>query len=250
MQDIEIKDRGKTIYLLPNLFTTAGMFAGFYAIVAAMKGLFEYAVVAIFIAMIMDSIDGRVARLTNTQSAFGAQYDSLSDMVAFGIAPALFTYAWGLRYLGKIGWLATFFYAAATGLRLARFNVHLSDTEVKTQDFLGLPCPAAAGFVISMIWLALVYHLQSRTYHIIGACLIVFTALMMVSNIPYRSFKDKDFRDKVPFLLILIVLLLFVGITLDPPHVLAAIFTLYLLSGFVAWIRRSRKYILDRRMKQ
>ncbi|MEK6730751.1 MAG: CDP-diacylglycerol--serine O-phosphatidyltransferase [Pseudomonadota bacterium] len=237
MQDVELKDHGKTIYLLPNLFTTAGMFAGFYAIVAAMKGLFEYAVVSIFIAMIMDSIDGRVARLTNTQSAFGAQYDSLSDMVAFGIAPALFTYAWGLRYLGKIGWLAAFFYAAATGLRLARFNVHLSDSEVKTQDFSGLPCPAAAGFVVSMIWLALVYHLQGRTYNIIGAFLIVFAALMMVSNIPYRSFKDKDFRDKVPFLLILVVLLLFVGIALDPPHVLAAIFTLYLLSGFVAWVR-------------
>lgn len=134
-----------------------------------------------------------------------------------------------------VGWQP--FYAAATGLRLARFNVHLSDSEVKTQDFSGLPCPAAAGFVVSMIWLALVYHLQGRTYNIIGAFLIVFAALMMVSNIPYRSFKDKDFRDKVPFLLILVVLLLFVGIALDPPHVLAAIFTLYLLSGFVAWVR-------------
>ncbi len=237
MQDIEIKDRGKTIYLLPNLFTTAGMFAGFYSIVAAMKGLFEYAVVSIFIAMIMDSIDGRVARLTNTQSAFGAQYDSLSDMVAFGIAPALFTYAWGLRHLGKVGWLAVFFYAAATGLRLARFNVHLSDAEVKTQDFSGLPCPAAAGFVTSMVWLAMVYQLQGRVYDIGVACLVVFAGSMMVSNIPYRSFKDKDFRDKVPFLLILVVLLLFVGIAMDPPHVLGAIFTLYLLSGFIAWVR-------------
>lgn len=228
----------KGIYLLPNMFTTAGLFAGFYAIVAAMKHLFSVAAVAIFIAMIADSLDGRIARLTNTQSAFGAEYDSLSDMVAFGIAPALVTYSLALHTFGKIGWLIAFFYAASTGLRLARFNVHVDSPDADKRYFNGLPCTAAAGFIAGMIWFQQTYQFQGQLWNLIMGLLTIFAAACMVSNMKYRSFKDVNWKGSVPFLHILILVLLFVGIALDPPRILFAIFSLYAVSGpFTAFIR-------------
>lgn len=235
------QSRSKGIYLLPNFFTTSGLFAGFYAIVAAMKGYFDLAAVATFIAMLADSLDGRVARLTNTQSAFGAEYDSLSDMIAFGVAPALLAYSWGLYGLGKLGWLAAFFYTAATGLRLARFNVKVSEPDTDKRYFQGLPCPAAAGFLTGLIWVFNIYHLQGDAISIVVGLVTVFAGILMVSNLRYRSFKDIDLKGKVPFITILILILFFVGIALDPPEVLFGLFCLYALSAPILALRRVKK---------
>lgn len=245
--------RSKGIYLLPNLFTTSGLFAGFYAIVAAQRGQFEYAAIAIFIAMIMDGLDGRVARLTNTQSAFGAEYDSLADIVSFGIAPSLVAYSWGLSSLGKPGWLVAFFYAAATALRLARFNsrLHVQDKRF----FQGLPCPSAAGLIAAMIWVAHDYGVPGHKLWIFAAVVTLITGALMVSTIRYYSFKDIDLKGHVPFVAVLAVLLIFVCVSIYPPLVLLGGFGLYVLSGpfvslwhrWVAWrrlvhIRRLRKH--------
>ena len=221
--------RRRGIYLLPNLFTIAGLFAGFYAIVTAMEGYFNYAAVAIFVAMIMDFFDGRVARLTNTQSAFGAELDSLSDMVSFGVAPALVIYSWSLEGLGKLGWLAAFIFAAAGALRLARFN-----TQVLVADkryFQGLPIPAAAGVLASMVWLCVDSEILGDVVSLIAAALAITTAILMVSNVRYYSFKEIDLKGRVPFVAILLIVLAFVGISLDPPKVLFLIFFCYALSG-------------------
>ena len=229
LPDLEENHRHRGIYLLPNLFTTAGLFAGFYAIVAAMKGLFSVAAVAVYIAMIMDGLDGRVARLTNTESAFGAEYDSLSDMVAFGVAPALVVYSWALSDLGKIGWLAAFIYTAATALRLARFNIQL-DTADK-RFFQGLPCPAAAGVVAGLIWFSREMNIDSHAIDWVMAMITAATGCLMVSNVRYNSFKQIDFKGKVPFFVILLMVLTFVLISVDPPIVLCASFMIYALSG-------------------
>lgn len=221
--------RRRGIYLLPNLFTIAGLFAGFYAIVTAMEGYFNYAAVAIFVAMIMDFFDGRVARLTNTQSAFGAELDSLSDMVSFGVAPALVIYSWSLEGLGKLGWLAAFIFAAAGALRLARFN-----TQVLVADkryFQGLPIPAAAGVLASMVWLCVDSEIFGDVVSMITAILAIIIAILMVSNVRYYSFKEIDLKGRVPFVAILLVVLAFVGISLDPPKILFLIFFCYALSG-------------------
>ena len=178
------------IYLLPNLLTTAAFFAGFYAIVAAMKGYFEIAAIAIFIAMLADGLDGRVARLMNAQSPFGAQYDSLSDMAAFGIAPALVVYSWSLVSLGKLGWIAAFLYAAATALRLARFNIQVTDK----QYFCGLPSPAAAGLIASSVWVGSSYNWVGADLAWVFALLTVVLAALMVSGVSYYSFKNIDFK--------------------------------------------------------
>ncbi len=178
----------RRIYLLPNLLTTAALFAGFYAIVAAMKGNFEVAAVAIFIAMLLDGMDGRVARLTGTESEFGAQYDSLSDMMCFGVTPALVVYSWGLRYLGKVGWLAAFFYVAATALRLARFNTQLGHADKKY--FTGLSCTAAAGLIAGMVWVGTDFAIPGKRISEIVAIVTVVTATLMVSNVRYHSFKN------------------------------------------------------------
>lgn len=226
---INVKKR-RGIYLLPNLFTTASLFAGFYAMVAAMKGLYGSAAFVTFIAMLADSLDGRVARLTNTTSAFGGEYDSLSDMVAFGVAPALMMYTWALSALGKIGWLIAFCYTAATALRLARFNIQ-HDTMDK-RYFRGLPCTSAAGGVAGLIWIQNTYSFIPLTWvKMIAAGVTVILALLMVSNIPYRSFKDSDFKNRVSFFTVLLVIIGFVGIAIDPPGVLFVIFSLYALSG-------------------
>lgn len=247
MKDEALSHRRKGIYLLPNLFTTAGLFAGFYAIVAAMKGLYEIAPLAVFIAMIADSLDGRVARLTNTQTAFGAEYDSLSDMVAFGIAPALIMYNWTLHALGKMGWLAAFLYTAAGALRLARFNTQVGIADKRF--FQGLPIPAGAAIVSGLVWVGYDYGVPSYTLNVMTACLMVIVAGLMVSNIRYYSFKDFDLKNKVPFVSILVMVLTFVAISIDPPQVLFLIFLSYGLSGIVytVWVkqrnRRARKVI-------
>lgn len=221
--------RRRGIYLLPNLFTIAGLFAGFYAIVTAMEGYFNYAAVAIFVAMIMDFFDGRVARLTNTQSAFGAELDSLSDMVSFGVAPALVIYSWSLEGLGKLGWLAAFIFAAAGALRLARFNTQVSVADKRY--FQGLPIPAAAGVLASMVWLCVDSEILGDGVSMMTAILAIIIAILMVSNVRYYSFKEIDLKGRVPFVAILLVVLAFVGISLDPPKILFFIFFCYALSG-------------------
>jgi len=243
--------RRRGIYLLPNLFTTAGLFAGFYAIIAATKGRFEAAGAAIYFAMVMDSLDGRIARLTNTQSDFGKEYDSLSDMIAFGLAPALVVYEWVLTGMGKLGWLAAFIYTAGAALRLARFNVQHAVTNKRY--FQGLPSPAAAGVLAGMMWVGSDYEL--RDAKVAGVLILLATvgvALLMVSNIRYRSFKDFDLRGSVPFVAVLLLVLTFAFISIDPADVLFALFFGYALSGpinSVVFIRRRRELLEQRRQR-
>jgi CDP-diacylglycerol--serine O-phosphatidyltransferase len=227
----EIRSRGRRpgIYILPSLFTTAGLFAGFFAIVQAIGGSFEKAAIAIFIAMVMDGLDGRVARLTNTQSDFGAQYDSLVDMVAFGLAPALVMYIWALSGLGNLGWLAAFIYTAGAGLRLARFNIQVD--VVDKRYFIGLPSPTAAAVVAGFIWLMDAAGLPGKQISIFGLVFTLAAGVLMVSNIKYRSFKDLDLKGRVPFVSILVVPLIFVAVFLYPPQVLWGTAALYTLSG-------------------
>ncbi len=226
------------IYLLPNLLTTGALFAGFFSIILALKGRYEEAATAIFVAMIFDSLDGRVARMTRTQSEFGAEYDSLSDLVSFGVAPALILYIWGLGELDKFGWLTTFFYVTATALRLARFNI------IGSQDkrfFRGLPCPAAAGFVMSSLWVAYDYGLQGRAYSILFAGLLLVAAGLMISNFLYYSFKDVHLKHKVHFYVMLVMITVGLVVLLDPPRVLLAAFGLYALLGPMTWVRQRVK---------
>ena len=227
--------RGRGIYLLPNLFTTAALFAGFYAVLAAMNGLFEKAAVAIFIAMIMDGLDGRIARLTHTQTAFGAEYDSLSDMVAFGLAPALVAYVWALHDLGKPGWLAAFIYTAGAALRLARFNSRLEVAD--SHYFQGLPSPSAAAIVAASVWLGVDLGLEGRNLGVPMGLLTGGVGLLMVSNVRYNSFKHIDLKGKVPFMVVVGIALAFAVILVQPPLVLFSIFALYALSGLVGGAR-------------
>ena len=231
--------RGRGIYLLPNLFTTAALFAGFYAIVSAMNGRFEAAAVAIFVAMFMDGLDGRVARLTHTQSAFGVQYDSLSDMIAFGLAPALVMYIWSLASIGKLGWLAAFVYTAGAALRLARFN-----TQVATVDkshFQGLPSPPAAALLAGLVWVCNDNGISGEDITALVFLLTVIAGVLMVSNMRFKSFKDFDLKGKVPFVAILIVVLIFVFISVDPPIVLFSMASIYALSGPIVTVIYLRK---------
>lgn len=238
VQPTEQAKTRRGIYLLPNLFTTAALFAGFYAIIAAMKGMYGDAAIAIFIAMLADGLDGRVARLTNTASAFGAEYDSLSDLVAFGVGPAVISYTYALISFGKLGWLMAFFYTAATALRLARFNVHVDDEDQDKAYFQGMPCPSAAAVVVSTMWLAHIYGLHGFFANIILAVVTMYVAIMMVSNIPFYSFKTFDFRGKVPFVAILVVVLIFMAISIDPPSVLFISFAAYAVSGPLLFLKR------------
>lgn len=229
--------RRKGIYLLPNLFTTVGLFFGFYAIVSALKGQGHYdqAAIAIFIAMIFDGLDGRIARMTNTCSPFGAEYDSLSDMVTFGIAPALLAFSWGLSTLGKLGWLVAFMYAAATALRLARFNTQVG--RVSKRYFQGLPCPVAAAVIAGMIWTGdNTFEIAGQHVSIIVAVVTALMAILMVSNVPYYSFKELDFKGKVPFVMILIFVGLCISIAADPPPVLFFGFLIFTLSGPIMYL--------------
>ncbi len=233
--------RRRGIYLLPNLFTTGALFAGFYAIVQAMNGKYEYAAVAIFVAMVLDGLDGRVARMTHTQSEFGAQYDSLSDMVSFGVAPSLVMYEWALKGMGKLGWFAAFIYCVATALRLARFNTNIEI--VDKHYFQGLPSPAAAALVAGFVWVMLDYGYPVDSLRWYAATLTVFAGLSMVSNLPFYSFKDITMRKSVPFLVIFIAALFFLLVFSYPPGVLFGLFLCYALSGFVMWYLRRRKPI-------
>ena len=231
------KTAQRGIYLLPNLLTTATLFAGFYAIVAAQKGLFDTAAIAIFIAMIADGLDGRVARMTNTQTSFGAQYDSLSDMAAFGIAPALVIYSWSLVNLGKLGWLSAFVYAAATTLRLARFNTQAHDK----MYFQGLPSPSAAGVMASLVWIGASYDINGFYVAVPAAVLAIFVGALMVSTIRYSSFKSVDFKGRVPFFTAVIAVFLLALLSLYPPEMLFLTFFVYMLSGPVVTLWQLRK---------
>ncbi|MDP1559202.1 MAG: CDP-diacylglycerol--serine O-phosphatidyltransferase [Nitrosomonas sp.] len=224
--------RRRGIYLLPNLFTTAALFAGFFAIVQAMNGNFEYSAIAVFIALVLDGLDGRVARMTNTQSEFGAEYDSLADMVSFGVAPALIVYEWALKDMGKWGWIAAFIYCACAALRLARFN---ANTEVADKRFFqGLPSPAAAALIAGLVWVMLNYKIQGTDINWLVWAITLFAGLSMVSNLAYYSGKEINLRRKVPFFVILLLgLFFFVLIPSHPPLVLFCLFAAYALSGYV-----------------
>lgn len=236
----EMRRRG--IYILPNLFTTGGLFCGFFAIVQGMNWKFDVAAIAIFIAMILDSLDGRVARMTHTQSAFGAEYDSLSDMVAFGAAPALVMYEWALRGLGKLGWVAAFVYCAAAALRLARFNVQLDVADKRY--FTGLPSPSAAALMAGLIWVFNDHGIRGTDLLFgvievkwIAWVLTLFAGITMVSNVKYHSFKDFNFRRSVPFWAVLVVVAAFVVLAIDQPRVLWGVFLIYAFSGYAMWVR-------------
>lgn len=243
--------RRRSIYLLPNAFTTANLFAGFYAVVQAMNGRYEIAAIAIFAAMVFDGMDGRVARLTNTQSAFGEQYDSMSDMASFGIAPALVIYEWTLHGLGRWGWLAAFVYVVGAALRLARFNTNIG--VVDKRFFQGLPSPAAAALVAGFVWLAVdnKFSLQSGTIAWLAFALTVYAGIAMVSNAPFYSGKTFALGRSVPFWVILVLVAVFVFVSSDPPVVLFGLFVVYGLSGWAVLLwrwRRARK--LGSRMRQ
>lgn len=231
--------RRRGIYLLPNLLTTAALFSGFYAIMQAMNGMFEYAAVAIFIAMVFDGLDGRVARMTHTQSEFGAEYDSLSDMVSFGVAPALLMYEWAFRDLGKLGWFAAFIYCAGTALRLARFNANID--VVDKRYFQGLPSPAAAALVAGFVWVMQDNQFTGNDLRWPAVAITVFAGLSMVSNVGFYSFKDFNMRKSVPFIVVLIIALFFMVISSYPPGVLFLLFFGYSLSGYVWWLFGLRK---------
>jgi CDP-diacylglycerol--serine O-phosphatidyltransferase len=238
--------RRRGIYLLPNLFTTAALFAGFYAVTAAMNQRYELAAVSIFIAMILDGLDGRVARLTNTQSAFGAEYDSMADMISFGAAPALVMYTWSLAGLGKIGWVAAFVHAAGAALRLARFN-----TQIATADkryFQGLPSPSAAAILAGFIWVCETYGIPGESVRYVALGLAIATGLLMVSNFRYYSFKDIDLRGRVPFLWAILIMLVFALLFTNPPLMLFAIFAAYAVSGPILTLMRRRKMRGERRV--
>jgi CDP-diacylglycerol--serine O-phosphatidyltransferase len=240
----EAPRRARGIYILPNLFTTASLFCGFFAIVQAMNNRFEAAAVATFIAMVLDGLDGRVARLTNTQSAFGEQFDSLSDMVSFGAAPALIMYEWSLRGLGKWGWLAAFIYCAGAALRLARFNTNIG--VVDKRFFQGLPSPAAAALVVGLVWIVTDLRetkwitAQPADLAWVAWVFTVYAGLTMVSNAPFYSFKAFNLRRSVPFIAVLGVMLVFVLVSSDPPLVLFSLFVGYGLSGWALWLWRLR----------
>jgi len=239
--------RRRGIYLLPNLFTTAALFAGFYAIVAAINGRFEPAAIAIYVAMVLDGVDGRVARMTNTQSDFGAQYDSLSDMVSFGLAPSLVMYQWALSGMGKLGWLAAFIYTAGAALRLARFNTQVGIADKRY--FQGLASPSAAAIIGGMVWVGDAYLPEGRVLNVAAWTLTVLMGVLMVSNIRYHSFKGIDLRGKVPFVVMLLVVLIIVLISYDPPVVLFGGFLIYAVSGpILTLMQRSKMRAARRRL--
>lgn len=237
------KVRHRGVYLLPNLFTTANLFTGFYSIICAINGNFYVACAAIFVAMVLDGLDGRVARMTNTQSAFGAEYDSMSDMVAFGVAPALLSYQWALSELGNVGLTVAFIYAACAALRLARFNTQIG--VVDKRWFIGLASPAAAGVVAGLVWAISEHDVYGKDLPVLVsllfAAVVAVTGLLMVSNIKYYSFKDLDLKGRVPFVVMLVVVLAFAVVFSDPPRVLLLLFVVYAVSGPVNLALRLRR---------
>ena len=237
--EVVIRKRRKGIYILPNLFTLAALFGGFYAIVMAMNGRFDQAAIGVFSAMVLDSLDGRIARMTNTQSAFGEQMDSLSDMVSFGAAPALIAYVWALTSLGRWGWIGAFVYCACAALRLARFNVNTS--VVDKRFFQGLPSPAAAALVAGFIWLMTDTGITGLEVRWITFGLMLFAGLTMVTNVPFYSFKDIRMKRSVPFVVIVLIALGIAVINIHPPTVVFGLFVLYGLSGYALYAWRKAK---------
>lgn len=230
----------KGIYLLPNLLTTGALFAGFYAIVSANLDRFEQAAIAVFVAMVLDGLDGRVARLTNTESSFGKEYDSLADVISFGLAPALVMFEWSLQHviyegwlLQKLGWLAAFFYAAATALRLARFNSRSADQDKKY--FQGLPSPAAAGVMLGFVWACHDLKYTGADLWFFAFGLTLMSGALMVSNFSFYSFKEFDVRNKVPFIAMLAIVGIFILASIDPPKLMFSVFLVYALSGPVTY---------------
>ncbi len=246
-QGVLVRKRRKGIYILPNLFTLAALFGGFYAIVMAMNGHFDLAGIGIFCAMVLDSLDGRVARMTNTQSAFGEQMDSLSDMVSFGAAPALIAYEWALKDLGRWGWIAAFVYCACAALRLARFNVNTS--VVDKRFFQGLPSPAAAALVAGFIWLLTEFGVERGQSVALGwgvvswtmFALTLYAGLTMVTNVPFYSFKDIQMKKTVPFFVIVLIALGLAMISIRPSLVLFCVFVFYGFSGYGIYLWRRAK---------
>ena len=236
---VVVRKRRKGIYILPNLFTLAALFGGFYAIVMSINGRFDMAAVGIFCAMVLDSLDGRVARMTNTQSAFGEQMDSLSDMVSFGAAPAIIAYVWALQGLGRWGWMAAFVYCACAALRLARFNVNTS--VVDKRYFQGLPSPAAAALVAGFIWLMTDLGIAGSELAWPMFFLALYAGLTMVTNVPFYSFKDVHMKRSVPFAVIVLIALGIAVINIDPPIVMCGIFFVYGCSGYVIYGWRKAK---------
>jgi CDP-diacylglycerol--serine O-phosphatidyltransferase len=222
--------RRKGIYLLPNLLTTGALFAGFYAVIAGMGGDFHSACIASVVAMFFDGMDGRVARLTNTQSAFGAEFDSLSDMLAFGVAPALISFSWALSGLGKIGWTVAFVYVACAALRLARFNVQRASADKRF--FVGLASPSAAGLVVFMVWAFSSFGVVvTMPMSIVAAVVTGIAGVLMVVNVRYYSFKELDFKNPVPFFLTLVTVFVIVVVSWDPPTMLFLMAVTYAASG-------------------
>lgn len=244
---VVMRKRRKGIYILPNLFTLAALFGGFYAIVMAMNGRFELAAIGVFCAMVLDSLDGRVARMTNTQSAFGEQMDSLSDMVSFGVAPALIAYEWALKGLGRWGWIAAFVYCSCAALRLARFNVNTA--VVDKRYFQGLPSPAAAALVTGFIWLLSDLGLMRGEDGLLTwtqltwamFALTLYAGLTMVTNVPFYSFKDVHMKKSVPFAALVLIVLAIAVINIHAPTVLFSVFVLYGLSGYAVYAWRKAK---------
>ena len=242
------KKRSRGVYLLPNLFTTAALMAGFYAIVSAIDGNFDSSAIAIVGAMVLDGFDGRVARMTKTTSAFGAEYDSMSDMVSFGVAPAVLIYTWSLSSMsivkyGYLGWVVAFFYTACCGLRLARFNVQVGTADKRF--FQGLACPAAAAIMATMVWVIDSMGVPGREIEVLSLVVTLLAGLLMVSNFTYYSFKDLGSSRRVPFFATIAAVLGLVFISFDPPKVLLLGFVLYGLSGpaYAAfrWIRKRNR---------
>lgn len=226
--------RPKGIYILPNLFTICSIFAGLFSIVSSFKGNHEIAAMAIVFSMIMDSLDGKVARLTNTMTQFGAQFDSMADMVSFAVAPAILVYTWNLFALGKFGWIAIFIYTVAVALRLARFNTQ--PEHYGKRYFQGIPCPAGAAIITSLVWVGIDLNLTGKAITIATAVATITAGVLMVSNIRYRSFKDADFKNNVPFVVMLIVALVIALISIDPPKLFFALFVGYAISGPISTI--------------
>ena len=230
-EGVVVIKRRKGIYILPNLFTLAALFGGFYAIVMAIDGRFELAAMGVFCAMVLDSLDGRVARMTNTQSAFGEQMDSLSDMVSFGAAPALVAYVWALKGLGRWGWIAAFVYCACAALRLARFNVNTG--VVDKRYFQGLPSPAAAALVAGFIWVMSDLGVKGSAMAWPMFVMCLYAGLTMVTNVPYYSFKDIQMKRTVPFIVIVMIAMGIAVINIDPPTVMFGLFVIYGASGYI-----------------
>lgn len=239
----------KGIYLLPNLMTTLALFGGFYAVIAGMNGQYELGAIAIFVAMIFDGLDGRIARMTNSSSAFGAEYDSLADMVSFGLAPALLVYQWALQDFGKLGWLVAFIYSVGAALRLARFNTQVGIADKRY--FQGLPSPAAAALLAGFVWMIETNQIETGIESVIVLALTLFAGLMMVSNIRFSSFKEFNLKGKVPFVTLFIIVLVFVVITIKPAMILFGLFLGYFISGPLLTLRMiQQKRSLRRQTKR